>query len=110
MLRTTSVFAILCACDCIERFKTWKVIFEFTDCIKKKELAPRPLKFTLFKSPGFKYNKANQVLGLIRHVCYVMLSMHVRAFIMFLLWSKKEYGLLNQICEDWVFEVFQIMD
>ena len=28
--RTTSVFAILCACDCTERFQTWKVIFEFT--------------------------------------------------------------------------------
>ena len=36
--------------------------------------------------------------------------MHVRAFIMLLLWTKKEYGLVNQICDDWVFEVFQIMD
>ena len=72
MPRTTSVFAILCACDCTERFETWKVFFEFTYFIKKKDLAPRPLKFTLFTS-----------------------SMHVRAFIMLLLWSKKEYGLLK---------------
>ena len=55
MPRTTSVFAILCACDGTERFETWKVIFEFTYCILKKDLAPRPLKFTLFKSRGFKY-------------------------------------------------------
>ena len=48
-------FAILCACDCTERFETWKVIFEFTYCIKKKDLAPLPLKFILFKSRGFKY-------------------------------------------------------
>ena len=55
MPRTTSVFAILCACDCTERFETWKVIFELAYCITKKDLAPRPLKFTLFKSRGFKY-------------------------------------------------------
>ena len=30
-------FAILCACDCTERFETWKVIFEFTYCILKEE-------------------------------------------------------------------------
>ena len=40
--------------------------------------------------------------------------MHVRAFIMLLLWSKKEKKRIrtvkNQICDDWVFEVFQIMD
>ena len=55
MPRTTSIFAILCACDCTERFATWKVIFEFTYCIKKKDLAPRALKFALVKSRGFKY-------------------------------------------------------
>ena len=76
MPRTTSVFAILCACDCTERFETWKVIFEFTYCIKKQDLAPRPLKFALFVSPGDS-------------------SMDVRAFIMLLLWSEKEYALLT---------------
>ena len=55
MPRTTSIFAILCACDCTERFVTWKVIFEFNYCIKKKDLAPRALKFALVKSRGFKY-------------------------------------------------------
>ena len=73
MPRTTSIFAILCACD---RFETWKVIFEFTYCIKKQDLAPRPLKFALFVSPGDS-------------------STDVRAFIMLLLWSEKEYGLLT---------------
>ena len=77
MPRTTSVFAILCACDCTERFETWKVIFEFTYCIKKQDLAPRPLtNFALFVSPGDS-------------------SMDVRAFIMLLLWSEKEYALLT---------------
>ena len=57
-------------------FETWKVIFEFTYCIKKQDLAPRPLKFALFVSPGDS-------------------SMDVRAFIMLLLWSEKEYGLLT---------------
>ena len=75
MPRTTSVFAILCACDCTERFETWKVIFEFTYCIKKKDLAPRPPKFALFESRDS--------------------SMDVPAFIMLLLWSEKEYGLLT---------------
>ena len=75
MPRTISVFAILCACDCTERFETWKVIFEFTYCIMKKDLAPRPLN-SLYSSPGDS-------------------SMYVRAFIILLLWSKKEYGLLK---------------
>ena len=74
MPRTTSVFEILCACDCTEGFETWKVIFEFTYCIKKKDLAPRL--FALFVSPGDS-------------------SMDVRAFIMLLLWSEKEYALLT---------------
>ena len=73
MPRTTSIFAILCACD---RFETWKVIFEFTYCIKKQDLAPRPLKFALFVSPGDS-------------------SIDVRSFIMLLLWSEKEYALLT---------------
>ena len=70
MPRTTSVFAILCACDCTQRFETRKVIFEFSYCIKKKHLAPRPMTLALFKSQG--------------------LSMHVRTFIILLLWSVKK--------------------
>ena len=76
MPRATSIFAILCACDRTERFETWKVLFEFTYCIKKQDLGPRPLKFALFVSPGDS-------------------SRDVRAFIMLLLWSEKEYGLLT---------------
>ena len=44
--------------------------------LKKQDLAPRPLKFALFVSPGDS-------------------SMDVRAFIMLLLWSEKEYALLT---------------
>ena len=92
MPRTTSVFAILCACDCTERFETWKVIFEFTYCINKKDLALRPLKFALFVSPGDS-------------------SMDVRAFIMLLLWSEKEYGLLtSNLLRLGLRGFFQIMD
>ena len=89
MPRTTSIFAILCACD---RFETWKVIFELTYCIKKQDLAPQPLKFALFVSPGDS-------------------SMDVRSFIMLLPWSEKEYALLtSNLLRLGLRGFFQLMD
>ena len=73
----TSVFAILCACDCTERFalRHGKLFLSSLTVLRR-----RTWRLGLWNSP---YSSSGDS------------SMHVRAFIMLLLWGKKKYGLLK---------------
>ena len=86
MPRTTSVFAILCACDCTERFQTWKVIFEFA-YYYEEGLGAAASEIHFIQVPGIQ-------------VCMSVL------LLCFYYGVRKNTDCLNQICDDWVFEDF----